>query len=113
MRLGVRPMGGKIGGNCVDFILDTLQSDFHAVDFFGEHLVAFNDKVELMLEILGHDTDMMFEVFRHFTDMMPEKLIDLFDIFCVHGTSAVVKIPVFFALLLFNVNGFSGGMNEL
>jgi len=74
--------------------------------------VTFNDKVQFVLETLSHDTNMLFEVFRHFTDMTPEKLIDLLDIFCVHGTSAGVKIPVFIALLLSNVNGFSGGKND-
>jgi len=70
-----------------------------------------NIDIQLIVKVHEHAADMLFEVFRHFTDMTSEKLIDLIDIFCVHNVTAGVKnegrFPVFIALLLSNVNGFS------
>jgi hypothetical protein len=97
MRLGVCPVSGKISGNGIDTPtevgLNLVNPRLKPVNLLTQHLVAFDNYIQFMLKILGHDADMLFEVFRHFSNVMTEKLIDLFDVFCVHGTSAVVKIP--------------------
>jgi len=111
MRLGVHPVSGKIGGYGIhtptQVGLNLVNPRFKPVNFVTQHLVAFDNYIQFMLKILSHDAYMLFEVFRLFSNVMTEKLIDLFDVFCVHGASAVVEISVFIALLLSNVNGFS------
>jgi hypothetical protein len=80
MRFRIRPVGGKVTGNGVDFILDSIkpgtQRGFNAVDLFGQHLMPFNDNIQLVLKILGHDADMMLEHFLY-----------LFEIIGVHKIS--------------------------
>jgi len=58
MRLGVRPVGGKISGNGIDLDLNPIRPFFdvaqpyvHSVEFFGQHLLPFNDEVQLVLKI--------------------------------------------------------------
>jgi hypothetical protein len=94
MRLGIRTVSGKIGGNGVDFSFDTLKPSFnatesrvHTVDFFGKHLVTFDDNIQLMLKILRQHADMMFKVIRRYTDMMLEHSLDLFEIISIHKIS--------------------------
>ena len=74
MRLGISTMGGKIGYNGVDFIFNPVNLDFYTVkpDFkavhtpikaihhsvktvnlLTQHLVAFDDDIQLVLKILS------------------------------------------------------------
>jgi hypothetical protein len=90
VRLGVRPVGGKIGGNGVDFTFNPIKPDFKTVhppikaihpsvktvNLLTQHLVAFDDDIQFVLKILGHDTylmlDLSLKVLGHHADMMSE-----------------------------------------
>ncbi|HEX2768866.1 MAG TPA: hypothetical protein VHN12_06245, partial [Geobacteraceae bacterium] len=83
MRLGVRPVGGEIGDNGVDFTfnpvnldLNTVKPDFKTVNFLTQHLVAFDDNIQLVLKILGH-----------YPHIMLEHFFDLFEIISIHNIS--------------------------
>jgi hypothetical protein len=68
MRLGILAVGGEIGGNGIYFRFNPIQSYFDLINTFVkplphpvhpicQHLLAFNYKVELMLDILFDDSD--------------------------------------------------------
>jgi hypothetical protein len=102
MRLGVRPVGGEIDGNDIDtptqvsfgFVnpfgqtyFYSVQPPIYPVNLFAQHLVPFNDNIQLMLKILRQHADMMFKVIRRYTDMMLEHSLDLFEIISIHKIS--------------------------
>jgi hypothetical protein len=97
MRLGVRPVGGEIGGNGVDFAFNPVNLDLNpvkpdfktvhppikaihpsvkTVNFLTQHLVAFDDNIQLVLKILGH-----------YPHIMLEHFFDLFEIISIHKIS--------------------------
>jgi hypothetical protein len=90
MRLGIRPMGGKISGNVIDFTFNPVKPDFKTVhppikafhpsvktvNLLTQHLVAFDDNIQLVLNILGHYSHIMLEYF-----------FDLFEIISIHKIS--------------------------
>jgi hypothetical protein len=65
MRLGILSVGGEIGCNgCYALINITnllLELNSHPVHPLCQHLLAFNNKVKLMLDILFDDSDPMIE----------------------------------------------------
>jgi hypothetical protein len=90
MRLGVCPVGGEIGGNGIDFTFNPVKPDFKTVhppikavhpsvktvNFLTQHLVAFDDNIQLVLKILGH-----------YPHIMLEHFLDLFEIGSIHKIS--------------------------
>lgn len=78
VRLGVRPVGGKIRGDRINAAaqvrFDFINPYLKPINLVAEHLLPFNDQVQFVPKILGHDADMMFEHVFYF-----------FEIFCVHN----------------------------
>ncbi len=77
MRLGIRPMRGKIGSHRIDMPykigFDTIdpfcQRVFDPVNLLTQHLVPFNDNIQLVLKIFGHDADLMLEHLLDFLEI--------------------------------------------
>jgi len=81
VRLGIRPVRGKVGGYGIDFTSDPIKSrfdpiksrfdpikshsqrDLDTVNFVAQHLMPFNDDIQLVLKILGHYANMVLENF--------------------------------------------------
>jgi len=91
MHLGVRPVGGKISSDSIDLCfktvhpaIKTVHPAIQSIYLFAQHLMPFNDNIELVLKILVHDAHVILEVFSHHIHMPFEHLIDLFDFFGVH-----------------------------
>jgi len=105
MRLGVRPVCSKISGDPIDLDFKTVHPGFEmahlaiqtvhpiikSVGLFAQHLMPFNDNIELVLKILVHDPHVMLEVFSHHIHMPFEHLIDLLDFIGVYLTSQLAK----------------------
>jgi hypothetical protein len=95
VRFGVLTVSGKIGGNSINSPTQVhpnlINPCLKPVDLVTQHLMPFNNDIQLMLKILGHDANMLFEVLRYIIDMPPEKFIDLSYIFSIHDISTVAK----------------------
>jgi hypothetical protein len=101
VRFGVIPVSGEVGRNCIDLVLDPVQSGFNTVQPFpqtgfdpvhlvAQHLVPFNDDIQLVLKILCHDADMMLEVISRCVEVFLENLLNCPDLFCVNKISPQV-----------------------
>ncbi len=72
MGLGIRTMGGEIGGhginlyfNPVESFLDLVKFSFHSIHPLRQHLLPFHDKVELVLKVLFDNSDPPVEGLYH------------------------------------------------
>jgi hypothetical protein len=73
MHLGVIPVGGQVGSKVVNFglkdvrpslqavhfDLQAIHSDIQTIKLFPNHLMALNDRIELVLRGLVDNSDMM------------------------------------------------------
>jgi len=70
MDFGIETVGGKIGGDGVDFTL--YASDFlfefrlHRIQLLGQHLVSFHNKIQFVMEVFGLNSKLMAEFFFDF-----------------------------------------------
>jgi len=74
--------------NDIELVFQTIhpsvQPRLHSVDLFREHLMAFDDKVQFVLEIFGLDSDLMAEISLYFFFKVKNDLFETFKIFTIH-----------------------------
>jgi hypothetical protein len=69
VRLSIGPVGGCGYGICFGFktihpTVETIHSPIEPVDSFAQHLMSFDNNIQLMLKILSQYANMVFTVFR-------------------------------------------------